>query len=150
MLLYNALVMCIHETPRILRYSDIELPKSRAACKKWVLIWQCIVNLGGLIWHIWPQICHIILLSLIWHIWGLVAAYHLVTGLGAGWCFTFSWIRISCDELINWLLLFLHIVFAQSLLGCCVGCCYCGVCRIFAGNFSRPIPIIPRTNWFWK
>ena len=34
MLLYNALVMCIHETPRILRYSDIELPKSRAACKK--------------------------------------------------------------------------------------------------------------------
>ena len=33
MLLYNALVMCIHETPRILMYSDIVLPKSRAACR---------------------------------------------------------------------------------------------------------------------
>ena len=47
MLLYNALLMCIMEPPRVIYMEDVTLPKERASMKDWELhgILDCFLDL---------------------------------------------------------------------------------------------------------
>ena len=47
MCLYNAMLMCVLETPRIITLNDILLPKEKSSCKDWELqgILQCFLEL---------------------------------------------------------------------------------------------------------
>ena len=48
MLLYNAMIMCILENPRITTLNDIILPNKRSSCKDWELhgILECFLELN--------------------------------------------------------------------------------------------------------